>query len=125
MAITKRLSKISDIQKETTRVRPKAKKPRARALRILFVNAPSPDGFVYIRDINRSGRRSRENTVWPQSSLDMLAAVFPDDDCKIIDCIAERFSYKDLYERMQDFKPDWVVSNPISSTFTHDCIVFL
>ena len=45
-------------------------------MNILFVNPPSPDGYIYIRDTNRSGRRSRANTIWPQTSLAMLAAVF-------------------------------------------------
>lgn len=91
--------------------------------RILFVNPPSPDNFVYIRDINRSGRRSRERTIWPQTSLAMLASVFPEDKVKIADCVAEGLSYKILFEVMQEFKPTWVVFNPISSTITHDMIV--
>lgn len=53
-----------------------------------------------------------------------MAAVFPDDEVRIIDCIAERLSYKQLFEKMQEFKPTWVISNPISSTFSHDTIVF-
>lgn len=92
-------------------------------MNILFVNPPSPDKFIYIRDTNRSGRRSKERTVWPQTSLAMLASVFPNDNCKIIDCIAERLSYKMLFEMMQEFRPTWVVFNPISSTITHDMIV--
>lgn len=92
--------------------------------RILFINAPSPDGYLYIRDTNRSGRRSRENTRWPQVSLAMMASVFPEDDVEIIDCMAEGLSYKELFDRMQEFKPTWVVSNPISSTISHDTIVF-
>lgn len=107
---------INDIKRETLEA-------PAKRLRILFVNPPSPDHFIYIRDINRSGRRSRENTIWPQTSLAMLASVFPDDDCKIIDCIAEGVDYKTLFERMQAFAPDWVVFNPISSTISHDMIV--
>lgn len=92
-------------------------------MNILFVNPPSPDGYTYIRDINRSGRRSKENTIWSQTSLAMLASVFPEDNCLILDCIAERIDYKTLFERMQTFAPDWVVFNPISSTVTHDMIV--
>lgn len=91
--------------------------------RILFVNPPSPDNFIYIRDINRSGRRSRERTIWPQTSLAMLASVFTDDEVKIVDCIAEGISYFRLFEIMSEFKPTWVVFNPISSTVTHDMIV--
>ncbi len=92
-------------------------------MRILFVNPPSPDGYIYIRDINRSGRRSRERTIWPQTSLAMLASVFDDEVVKIIDCIAENISYEMLFHKMQEFQPTWVVFNPISSTVTHDMIV--
>lgn len=93
-------------------------------MNILFINPPSPiPGAIFIRDINRSGRRSKERTVWPQTSLAMMAAVFPEDNVKIIDCIAEQIDYYSLFQRMQEFKPDWVVFNPISSTVTHDMIV--
>lgn len=53
----------------------------------------------------------------------MLASVFPDDDVKIIDCIAENISYYGLFEQMREFAPDWVVFNPVSTTITHDMIV--
>lgn len=92
-------------------------------MKILFVNPPSPDGFIYIRDINRSGRRSRERTIWPQTSLAMLASLYESDDVRILDCIAEGISYHELFKRMQDFMPDWVVFNPVSTTITHDMIV--
>lgn len=92
-------------------------------MNILFVNPPSPDNYIYIRDINRSGRRSKERTIWPQTSLAMLASVFPNDNTRIIDCIAESITYAKLFELMQSFKPDWVIFNPISSTVSHDMIV--
>ena len=53
----------------------------------------------------------------------MLAGVFPDENVRIIDCIAEGIGYAKLYSMMQEFKPDWVVFNPVSSTITHDMIV--
>lgn len=53
----------------------------------------------------------------------MMASVFPDDDVRIIDCIAEGTDYVSLYKIMQDFGPDWVVFNPVSTTITHDMIV--
>ena len=31
--------------------------------KIMFINPPSPDGEVVIRDFNRSGRKTRENIV--------------------------------------------------------------
>lgn len=94
------------------------------AERIAFVNAPSPiPGAIFIRDVNRSGRRSKERTIWPQSSLALMASVFPDDDVKIYDCIAEEIDYYNLYKKLQEFMPTWVIFNPISSTVTYDMIV--
>src|SRR3990167_3513316 len=92
-------------------------------MKVLFINAPSPDRYLYIRDSNRSGRRSMERCVWPQTSLAQMAGVLDSCDCKIIDCIAERIDYKALYEMMKEFKPDWVITNPISSIFHLDMIV--
>ena len=92
-------------------------------MRVLFVNAPSPDRYIYIRDTNRSGRRSIERTIWPQTSLAMMAGVLNDCEVKIIDCMAEKMDYKTLFEQMKEFNPDWVVTNPISSIFEHDMIV--
>lgn len=57
---------------------------------VLIVNPPSPDGHVYIRDICRWGRKSREGMIWPQTSLAYLAAMVPDDlSVRLIDAIAE------------------------------------
>ncbi|MGH9172921.1 MAG: hypothetical protein ACRD1H_01120, partial [Vicinamibacterales bacterium] len=58
---------------------------------VLFVNPPSPDGEVFIRDIHRVGRRSREKMIWPQTELAGLAAVLEEAGytTEIIDCIAE------------------------------------
>ena len=59
-------------------------------LDVLIVNPPSPDGHIYIRDVCRWGRRSRERLIWPQTSLAYLAAMLPDDmSVEIIDAIAE------------------------------------
>ncbi|MBU2052564.1 radical SAM protein [Patescibacteria group bacterium] len=93
-------------------------------MRILFINPPSPwPDKVIIRDTNRSGRISSEMTIWPQVGLAMMAAMFPEDEVNLIDCIAEKMSYADLYVAMRYLRPEWVVFNPISSTFTHDMIV--
>ncbi|HEY93847.1 MAG TPA: hypothetical protein G4O15_02765, partial [Dehalococcoidia bacterium] len=64
---------------------------------ILFVNPPSPDGSIYIRDIDRSGRYTRENTIWPQANLAYLAAVMSDGyEVDLIDCIAERMDWSEF-----------------------------
>jgi radical SAM superfamily enzyme YgiQ (UPF0313 family) len=91
----------------------------------LLCNPPSPDGQVYIRDVNRSGRLSREGTIWPQTSLALIAAVLDEAGCavKIEDCIAERTDFHTLYQRMQEWKPTHVIIESVSSTIPHDMIV--
>ena len=72
-------------------------------LDVLFVNPPSPDGEVYIRDMNRSGRRSIERTVWPQTSLAYLAAMLSDRyTVDILDCIAEDMSWETFQEYLEE-----------------------
>jgi radical SAM superfamily enzyme YgiQ (UPF0313 family) len=53
----------------------------------------------------------------------MLASVFQEHEVKIIDCIAEGLTYKDAYHRMKEFAPSWVIINPITCIFVHDCII--
>lgn len=91
-------------------------------LDVLFVNPPSPDKHVYIRDINRSGRRSRERTIWPQTSLAYLAAVIQKAGYKveIIDCIAEEMSWDTFKELLKNKSPRYVVTNVITSIITND-----
>lgn len=92
-------------------------------MKILFVNPPNPpDGYIYIRDLNRSGRRSKERTIWPQTSLALCAAMFPEDDVKILDCVAEDKNYAWLEKTFESERPDWVVFNSISSTLTNDML---
>jgi radical SAM superfamily enzyme YgiQ (UPF0313 family) len=88
---------------------------------ILFVNPPSPDGRIYIRDIDRSGRYSREDTIWPQSNLAYLAAAVSDRySVDLVDCIAVRMDWDALKEYINNKKPRYVVSNVISSIVSND-----
>src|SRR3990167_9639093 len=92
-------------------------------MKILFVNPPSPDGWAYYRDTNRSGRRSKAGELWPQAGLALFAGLYQNDNVMIIDCIAEGMPYSKLYDDMKSFKPDWVVFNPVSCTITSDMYV--
>ena len=92
-------------------------------MRLLFLNPPSPDKFYYYRDTNRSGRRSKANEIWPQAGLALFAGLYPNHECRIIDCIAERMSYSKLFNEMKAWKPDWVIFNPVSCTITSDMYV--
>jgi anaerobic magnesium-protoporphyrin IX monomethyl ester cyclase len=92
---------------------------------VLFVNPPSPDGYVYIRDINRSGRRSRERTIWPQTSLAYLAAVVNQVgySVDIVDCIALNMGWADLGSILKERNPRFIVINPITSIISNDLYV--
>src|SRR4030043_1118334 len=88
---------------------------------ILFVNPPSPDGRIYIRDIDRSGRYSREDTLWPQSNLAYLAAAVSDNySVDLVDCIAEKMDWSGFKNYVKNKKPRYIVSNVISSIVTND-----
>ena len=88
---------------------------------ILFVNPPSPDGSIIIRDVNRSGRKTRERMIWPQTNLAYLAALVRDKfSVEIIDCIAENIDWDKFKHILIDKAPRYVVSNIISTTLTND-----
>ncbi|MBN1586681.1 MAG: radical SAM protein [Candidatus Omnitrophica bacterium] len=93
---------------------------------ILFVNQPSPDKDWIIRDINRSGRKTREHMIWPQTNLAWEAAVMRDAGftVQIIDSVASRLSWEELELRVQDLKPRYVVANVISTTLNNDMRLF-
>ena len=88
---------------------------------VLIVNPPSPDGHVYIRDMCRWGRKSREKMVWPQSSLAYLAAMVPDGmSVRIIDAIAEEISLDAFLEEIRKERPRFYVSYVTGTTFSVD-----
>ncbi len=89
---------------------------------ILFVNPPSPDEHIYIRDINRSGRRSRERTIWPQTSLALLAAVMEQKgySVDVWDCIGADIDWKIFKERLRQARPDYLVAIAVTTTITND-----
>jgi len=96
-------------------------KSENKTLDILFVNPPSPDGRIYIRDIDRSGRYSREDTVWPQSNLAYLAAAVSDGySVDLIDCIAVKMDWEAFTIYLNGKKPRYIVSNVISSIVSND-----
>lgn len=92
---------------------------------ILFVNPPSPDSSIIIRDLNRSGRTSKEQIIWPQTNLAYLAAIAPSSlSVEIIDCIAEKIKWPEFIQLLEKKKPKYIVSHVITSTATNDFRVF-
>ena len=92
---------------------------------ILLVNPPSPDDSIIIRDLNRSGRTSKERIIWPQTNLAYMAAMVDDThDVEIIDCIAENIDWQDFEKYLLNKKPRYLVSHVITSLETNDMQTF-
>ena len=114
--MTNRLSKIEELE------------GRFQApVDVLFVNPPSPDRFVYIRDINRHGRSSWERMIWPQTNLAILAATAEQEglSVEIVDCIALGLDWQDYEEILQRTEPRFCFSNLISVTYSNDVMALL
>lgn len=92
---------------------------------VLIVNPPSPDKSIIIRDLNRSGRTSRERIIWPQTSLAYLAAMVPKGlSVKIIDCIAENIAWNKFKKILLKEKPRYLAAHVITSVARNDFKTF-
>ncbi len=92
---------------------------------VLLVNPPSPNESLIIRDLNRSGRTTREKIIWPQTNLAYLAAMLPKNlSVEILDCIAERMNWENFEKVLFQKKPKHVISHVITSTYKNDFKVF-
>ncbi len=89
---------------------------------VLFVNPPSPDGEVFIRDIHRVGRRSREKMIWPQTELAGLAAVMEQagQSTEILDCIADNMDWPEFQRVLEERRPRYMVINVTAPTLKND-----
>ena len=92
---------------------------------VLLVNPPSPDGSVIIRDLNRSGRTSKERIIWPQVNLAYLAAVIDNKfSVEIVDCIAENMNWQEFERYIIEKKPRYLLSHVITSLEKNDMKTF-
>ena len=93
---------------------------------VLLINPPTPQkGRYIIRDLNRSGRTSKERIIWPQTSLAYLAAMLPKKiSVKIVDCIAEDMDWEKLEAIIGKEKPKLVGAHVITSTAHNDLKTF-
>ena len=88
---------------------------------VLLVNPPSPNRDPYIRDIHRVGRNSREGTIWPQTALAQLAAMFDEGtSVKIVDCIGESMSWPQFEQLLVDVRPRYYITQATAPTLTND-----
>ncbi len=96
--------------------------PRSpKAVDILLVNPPTPDGGLWIRTQHRVGRRTRENMVWPQVSLAQMAALLhPQFTFKIIDANAERIGWKAFTRLLDEYQPKYYLTQMTAPTLEND-----
>lgn len=90
------------------------------ALDLLFVNPPSPDGDTWIRCQFRAGQRAPDGTVWPQTALAQLAALFPDRQVGIVDANARRLDWQQFGLEVSRRRPRWYVTQVAGPTLQHD-----
>ncbi|MDI7276312.1 MAG: radical SAM protein, partial [Anaerolineae bacterium] len=92
----------------------------SEAAELLFVNPPSPDGDTWIRCQHRAGQRAPDGTVWPQTALAQLCALFPDRQVAILDAAARRLSWQQLALELERHAPRWYVTQLGGPTLQND-----
>lgn len=91
------------------------------AVDIVLVNPPTPDGGLWIRTQHRVGRRTRENMVWPQVSLAQMAAMLhPQHKVAVIDANAERMSWPEFAEKLEELAPKYYMTQVTAPTLEND-----
>jgi radical SAM superfamily enzyme YgiQ (UPF0313 family) len=91
-----------------------------KAVDILLVNPPAPDGGIWIRSQHRVGRRSREGMIWPQVSLAQMAALFPDFTVDVVDAIPGRTTWADFTRLLDETQPRYYVTQVTAPTLEND-----
>ena len=98
--------------------------PRERSPRldVLVLNPPSPDGDLFLRDIARVGRRTRDGIIWPQTALAQIAAVVQEAgySVDVIDAIGLGMTWEAFERYMWKHKPRYMVIHATAPTLTND-----
>ncbi|HMO56642.1 MAG TPA: radical SAM protein, partial [Roseiflexaceae bacterium] len=98
--------------------------PREKSdrLDVLVLNPPSPDGDLFLRDIARVGRRTRDGIIWPQTALAQIAAVIQEAgySVDVIDAIGLGMDWKTFEKYMWEKKPRYMVIHATAPTLTND-----
>ncbi len=91
-----------------------------KAVDILLVNPPAPDGGIWIRSQHRVGRRSREGMIWPQVSLAQMAALFPDFTVDVVDAVPGRMTWQAFTRLLDEKQPRYYVTQVTAPTLEND-----
>lgn len=89
---------------------------------VFFINPPSPQQTVYMKELGRCGRKSVAGELWPQTGLAYLAAVSRKAgyDANVLDAMAEGMTPQQALEHIQSFQPDLCVLHTTTPTFSFD-----
>ncbi|MEI7646169.1 MAG: radical SAM protein [Chloroflexales bacterium] len=95
---------------------------RSQRLDVLVLNPPSPDGDLFLRDIARVGRRSRDGIIWPQTALAQIGAVVQEAGYRVdvIDAIGLGMTWEQFERYMWKHKPRYMVIHATAPTLTND-----
>lgn len=91
-----------------------------RPVDLLLVNPPSPDADTWIRCQHRASQRAPDGTVWPQTALAQLAALFPDRRVAVIDANAHQTSWQAFAGQVRQAQPRWYVTQVGRPTLQND-----
>ncbi|MBO9319953.1 MAG: radical SAM protein, partial [Chloroflexus sp.] len=82
----------------------------------------SPDGDLFLRDIARVGRRTRDGIIWPQTALAQIAAVVKEAGytVEVIDAIGLMMDWKSFEKYMWEKKPRYMIIHATAPTLTND-----
>lgn len=98
--------------------------PRERSdrLDVLVLNPPSPDGDLFLRDIARVGRRTRDGIIWPQTALAQIGAVVQEAGytVDVIDAIGLGMTWEQFESYMLKHKPRYMIIHATAPTLTND-----
>lgn len=95
---------------------------RSQRLDVLVLNPPSPDGDLFLRDIARVGRRTRDGIIWPQTALAQIGAVMQEAGytVDVIDAIGLGMTWPEFEKYMWKHKPRYMIIHATAPTLTND-----
>src|SRR5579859_2119675 len=95
---------------------------QSKRLDVLVLNPPSPDGDLFLRDIARVGRRTRDGIIWPQTALAQIAAVVQEAgySADVIDAIGLGMTWEEFERYMWKHKPRYMIIHATAPTLTND-----
>jgi len=80
-------------------------------MNILLINPPAYNNIDYIRESRCMQSKDSWTALWPPITLAYLGAVLKPHNVRLVDCIAEKISFKQLSNIIKAHNPRFVVVN--------------